>query len=110
VSELRKASDIKLYVATGQEHHRARYLWNDLGFSQLFDGMFYSAEIGYPKKDIRFFETINAALKISNNERPLFFDDQPEIIDLARQAGWDGMAFTSERDIREHSRLRGRWP
>jgi putative hydrolase of the HAD superfamily len=110
VSELRRASDIKLYVATGQEHYRARYLWNDLGFSRLFDGIFYSAEIGHPKKDIRFFEIINAALEISNGERPLFFDDQPEIIELARQAGWDGVAFTSERDIREHSRLRGRWP
>lgn len=109
VSQLRKTTDAKLYVATGQEHYRARYLWDDLGLSQLFDGLFYSAAIGHSKKDIRFFEAINSALQISNDERPLFFDDQPEIIAVASQAGWDGTAFTSARDIREHPRLRGRW-
>ncbi|WP_184450025.1 HAD family hydrolase [Rhizobium sp. BK538] len=110
VSELRQAGDIKLYLATGQEHYRARYLWNNLGLSWLFDGIFYSAEIGHPKKDVRFFEAINAALGISGDERPLFFDDQPEIVALAAQAGWDGRAFSCERDIRQHPRLRGRWP
>ena len=106
VSELRRAADVTLYLATGQEHHRARYLWNDLGLSRLFDGIFYSAEIGHPKKDIRFFEAINAALGISGKERPLFFDDQPEIVALAAQAGWDGTAYSCEQDIRRHPRLR----
>lgn len=40
-----RRSGARLYVATGQEHHRARYLWNELGFSRWFDRLFYSAGI-----------------------------------------------------------------
>lgn len=110
VEVLRKKGGVKTYVATGQEHRRARYLWNDLGLSKHFDGMFYSAEIGHPKKDLRFFEAINRALGIDAEHRPLFFDDQPEIVALAGDAGWDGTVFTSVADVLEHPRLRDFWP
>ena len=46
-----RQSGARLYVATGQEHHRARYLWSELGFSKWFDRIFYSAEIGHPTCD-----------------------------------------------------------
>jgi putative hydrolase of the HAD superfamily len=98
-----------LFVATGQEHHRARYLWNELGFSKHFDGIFYSANIGYGKKDARFFQAINRSLEIGAGERPLFFDDQPEIVELAKTVGWDATAFTSINDIQGHPRLRHLW-
>jgi putative hydrolase of the HAD superfamily len=94
------------YVATGQEHHRAAYLWNDLGFSGAFDGMFYSAKIGLAKKDPGFFEAINRSLDIAPEERPLFFDDQPEIVECARSKGWDATIFTSTIDVDRHPRLR----
>jgi putative hydrolase of the HAD superfamily len=110
VEEIGERSGAQMFVATGQEHHRARYLWNELGFSKHFDGIFYSADIGHPKKDVRFFEAINRSLGIGVSERPLFFDDQPEIVELANSAGWDATAFTSISDIREHPRLRHLWP
>ncbi|MGN7806733.1 HAD-IA family hydrolase [Ensifer sp. 22521] len=97
------------FVATGQEHHRAAYLWNELHFANHFDRLFYSAEIGVPKKDPRFFEAINRALEIDPEERPLFFDDQPEIVELASRAGWDAAIFTSARNIQKHPRLRDLW-
>jgi putative hydrolase of the HAD superfamily len=109
VEDIREGSGAKVYIATGQEHYRARYLWSELGFSKYFDGMFYSAEIGYPKKDVRFFEAINRSLGIDGSQRPLFFDDQPEIIEVAKGAGWDGTVFTSIRDVQEHPRLRHLW-
>ncbi len=110
VARLRSVPETKLYVATGQEHHRARYLWTDLGFSGYFERIFYSAEIGYLKKDVRFFEAINRELEIGAAERPLFFDDQPEIVALAGSIGWDATAFTSVAQIREHPRLQHVWP
>ncbi len=110
MQELRERDQAQTYVATGQEHHRARFLWNELGFANYFDGIFYSAEIGFPKKDIRFFEAINRALEIKSGERPLFFDDQPEIVELAERAGWDASTFTSVSDIQRHPRLRHLWP
>lgn len=110
VDDIRQNTTAKMYVATGQEHHRAGYLWHTLGFSRHFDGIFYSAAVGYPKKDVRFFEAINRTLAIDAGERPLFFDDQPEIAGLAETAGWDGVAFSSANDIRRHPRLAHLWP
>lgn len=52
IEEIREGCGARIFVATGQEHHRARYLWNELGFSKHFDGIFYSAKIGYGKKDV----------------------------------------------------------
>lgn len=109
IDNIRESSGAKMYVATGQEHHRARYLWNELGFSRYFERMFYSAQIGHPKKDVRFFETINRTLAISAEERPIFFDDQPEIVELAISSGWEGVIFTSPDDIQQHPRLRHLW-
>jgi putative hydrolase of the HAD superfamily len=87
VEDIRAGRGAEIYIATGQEHHRARYLWSELGFSKHFDGMFYSAQIGHPKKDARFFAAINSSLGIGAQQRPLFFDDQPEIVALAKSAG-----------------------
>lgn len=110
VEKIRSGCGANMYIATGQEHHRARYLWNELGFSRHFDGMFYSADIGYPKTDVRFFEAVNATLGIEAAQRPLFFDDRPEIIETAKSAGWDGTEYASIADMREHPRLRHLWP
>jgi putative hydrolase of the HAD superfamily len=101
-----RAQDVRTFVATGQEHYRASYLWNDLRFSDHFEKIFYSAEIGLLKKDIGFFEAINQALDIHPEERPIFFDDQPEIVEVAKRAGWDGVAFNSVEDISQHPRLK----
>ncbi|MCQ2003594.1 HAD family hydrolase [Rhizobium sp. NRK18] len=109
VKRLRTADDIQLFVATGQEHHRARYLWEDLKFSEHFDGLFYSADIGFGKKDRRFFETINERLGLEPDERPLFFDDQKDICDIAAACGWDATEVTSADDIRNHPRLTSLW-
>lgn len=99
--------DVELYLATGQEHHRARYLWNDLGLSRHFRDIFYSARLGCLKKEPRFFAAINAELGVGADESPLFFDDQPEIVALACEAGWDAVRFTDARVIADHPRLRG---
>jgi putative hydrolase of the HAD superfamily len=107
IRQLRNQENVQTFIATGQEHHRAAYLWNSLAFSKDFDRMFYSAEIGLAKKEIGFFEAINRSLGIRSGERPLFFDDQPEIVELAKQVGWEGMLFRSVEDIEDHPRLRG---
>ena len=109
VGKIREIDGVQLFIATGQERYRADYLWNELGFSKYFDKMFYSAKIGFPKKDKRFFEAINSALNITAEEKPLFFDDQPEIVELAEKAGWDAITFRSVRDIKEHLVLRHLW-
>jgi putative hydrolase of the HAD superfamily len=96
---------VELYLATGQEHRRAAYLWNDLGFRRYFRDIFYSARIGHLKTEPEFFETISRALN-GIEAPPLFFDENPEVVLLARRAGWDATAVGSVSDVVRHPRLR----
>lgn len=105
VKQLGSNSELELFIATGQEHHRAAFLWQNLRFSGYFKEMFYSADLGYLKNDLRFFTLINQRLKISLQEKPIFFDDREDVVALARQAGWDSIVFNSVDDIVAHPRL-----
>jgi putative hydrolase of the HAD superfamily len=105
IARLRAHADVALYLATGQEHHRAAFLWNELGFKDFFREMFYGAQIGHPKDDPAFFHAINQALQIAPGEHPLFFDDTPEVVAAARTAGWEAVEFDSIDDVLRHPRL-----
>lgn len=105
VRRLKRNDSVALYLATGQEHYRAAYLWNGLGLKALFDGMFYSARMGVLKDDIDFFAKINAQLGIAPSERPLFFDDMETVVRTARSAGWDAHVFDTVEDLTRNSRL-----
>ncbi len=106
VKSLGQCEDVELYLATSQEHHRAAYLWNDLGLKNLFDDIFYSARLGALKDNTDFFARINAQLEIASSERPLFFDDTDEVVATARKAGWDAHVFDRIEDLAQNPRLR----
>ena len=105
VKRLGQLDDVELYIATAQEHHRAAYLWNDLGLKELFDDIFYSARLGVLKDRTGFFDKINAQLDISPSERPLFFDDTETVVTVACTAGWDAHIFDTVEDLSRNSRL-----
>ncbi len=105
MKRLRQCEEVELYLATGQEHHRAAYLWNDLGLKELFNDIFYSARLGVPKNRTGFYTKINAQLDISPSERPLFFDDTDTAVAAARAAGWDAHIFDTVEDLSRNSRL-----
>lgn len=102
---LRQRQGVELYIATGQEHYRAAYLWNDLGLKDLFDDMFYSARLGLSKIRTEFFADINARLGIGADEQPLFFDDSEAVVTAARDAGWDAHIFDTIEDLSRNSRV-----
>lgn len=86
---LKKKAEISIYLATNQERMRAAYLWNDVGFNKYFDGIFYSAEIGFIKEDTAFFTHINQKLSLNpEKDKILFFDDHESYVLAARNAGW----------------------
>lgn len=105
VKRLAARPDVDLYLATGQEHHRAAYLWNDLDLKALFKDIFYSAKLGALKNDPAFFSAINETLAITPDEKPLFFDDHAEVVALARAAGWDAHPVDTADDIVNHPRV-----
>jgi len=106
VERLSRTSQIDLYLATGQEHYRAAYLWNELGFKTYFKDIFYGASLGELKTNLAFFQKINGALGITADERPLFFDDQEEVVEIARSVGWDACVLDTAADVINHPRLK----
>jgi putative hydrolase of the HAD superfamily len=105
VKRLSRNPDVELYLATGQEHYRAAYLWDELGFNAHFKDIFYSARLGHLKDALGFYLAINEALGIGQDERPLFFDDREDCVALAREAGWDACLFDTAADLLSHPRL-----
>lgn len=101
IRRLKAKGDIRLYIATNQEHMRAHWLWSHLRLCDLFEDIFYSARIGVRKPDPRFFNFIGSKLG-QQEEPPLFFDDTPAVIAGARSAGWEAVLFNTLPDCTDH--------
>ena len=101
VGDLRATGRCRLYVATNQEHLRAMHLWGALGFSQLFEDMFYAARLGALKPDPRFFRAIDAIIG-PQSQPPLLFDDSHAVVEAARVHGWDAVLYDRIEDCRDH--------
>ncbi len=77
----------KCYLATNQERHRTKYLLDQMGFEDRFDGIFASANIGYQKSKKEFFEHILNALEPIQNNEILFWDNSLEHLEVAKKVG-----------------------
>lgn len=97
---------LNLYIATNQEHNRARYLWNDLGFKNHFREIFYSAKLGCIKHEPRYFEQVMDHLSLDPaRDTIIYFDDDPKNIDVAGALGWDAILYDDAGQVRTHPRL-----
>ena len=101
VRTLKSRNDLKLYIATNQDHTRAHWLWHTLGLSELFEDIFYSARAGIRKPETGFFDFIEQRIG-PQSEPPLFFDDTPKVIDGARAHGWEAVLFDTVEDCTSH--------
>ena len=108
IKQLKKIDDLHLFLATNQEHYRAKYLMNELGFKDHFKDIFYAANLGVAKPDPVFLEKTENRLKaLGFNSKPTFFDDHPEIIKVAQTKGWDAHHFETVNDLNKSSVLKG---
>lgn len=98
VKEIRE-SGVPCFVASSQERRRARYLSQEMNFSRLFDGQFYSCDIGLTKPAEGYFRTVAQLLGRSAPEL-LFFDDSLANVEGARAAGWSAGHFTNPEELR----------
>ncbi len=87
-----------LHLATVQEHHRARYLWETLGFRDSFDAMHYAADIGSAKPDRAFFEEVARRTGFAPGEM-LLVDDRMSNVEGARAAGWRAAFWDGKRRL-----------
>jgi putative hydrolase of the HAD superfamily len=88
------------FLATVQEHRRARYLWQTLNLSSQFDGMLYSAELGAAKPSQAFYERAHARLPVATRDEIVFLDDAIANVEAATTFGWRARHFTHVDDLR----------
>lgn len=98
IIKLLRKTGIKCYLATNQEKYRTEYIKNQMRFKEFFDGVFSSADIGYKKPEIEFYEIILEEIKRKNNINPneiMFFDDSKDNVKTAKQLGIDACFYES---------------
>jgi putative hydrolase of the HAD superfamily len=95
-----RAAGIELHLATVQEHHRARYLWEILGFRDRFDAMHYAADLGCAKPDPAFFRAIETRTGFGPDDL-LLIDDRLDNIEGARACGWGVLLWDGTRRLGE---------
>lgn len=92
------ANGIQCVVASTQEAYRASYLDNEMGFSALFSGLFYSCRVGFEKPDAGYYNYVQDAINVSPTEI-LFLDDQTRHVEGARRAGWNAEPYVIGDDL-----------
>ncbi len=87
-----------LHLATVQEHHRARYLWETLALKDRFDAIHYAADYGVGKPDPAFFKAVEARTGLSAKDL-LLIDDSPRNVEGARACGWSAVLWDGSRRL-----------
>ena len=93
-----RAGGLALHLATVQEHHRARFLWETLGFRERFDAIHYAAALGCAKPDPAFYENAQARAGFAGPEM-LLIDDSVRNVEAARAAGWRAAHWDGTRPL-----------
>jgi putative hydrolase of the HAD superfamily len=107
IKRLKEKADVRLFIATNQEHNRAKYLMEQMGFASYFEDIFYSARVGARKPDRAYFDWISHRLNITGQQKPIFFDDTPAVVKAARDYGWEAIEFLDVNDLYQSSYIRG---
>ena len=87
-----RADGFEAHLATVQEHHRARYLWETLGLRERFGAMHYAADVGYHKADPGFYDVVQRRTRLEPGLHCLI-DDRPQNVEAARAAGWSAFLW-----------------
>ena len=95
---LLRAGGMQIHLATVQEHERARYIWDDLGFRDAFDGLHYAADLGCAKSSLDFYRAIEA--RTGFRPPALFFiDDKIANVEAAIACGWAASLWTGTETL-----------
>lgn len=91
---------VAVFLATNQEHRRARYLMEEAGLGAHVDGIIYSAALGHRKPSPDFFRLATERAGALPGEIA-FIDDMAENIEAARQFGWSAAQWTAGAKLHE---------
>jgi len=88
-----KSRGVRCYLATNQEKYRTEYFRLKMGFADLFDGIFSSAEIGYKKPSQEFFAGVLKRMGSVKKEEVIFWDDDSDNVMGAGKFGFKSQLY-----------------
>ena len=97
VHALRK-SGVPAYLATNQHEYRAQYMSEVFGYTDIFDGEFYSCRLGSKKPEQDYFHAILRSLPIAP-ESLLFIDDREQNVAAAQSVGIHGVEYDMKEGV-----------
>ena len=81
-----RQSGSRVYLASDNEAGRAKYLMEEVGLQDEFDGAFFSSSLGVTKSQSDFFEMIADKLRVKPSQID-YWDDDPENVEVASGVG-----------------------
>lgn len=96
----RRARGVSIFLATNQEHMRAKYLMEERGLAAHVDGILYSAALGCRKPSQEFYRLANEHAGVAA-EDIVFIDDIRENVEAARAFGWNAVEWDGEIGLDE---------
>ncbi|MFC3831532.1 MULTISPECIES: HAD family hydrolase [Deinococcus] len=98
VRELR-AQGWHSYLATNQEAHRTKHLLEVVGLGDVVDGHFASCMVGHRKPSPEYYAEVTRRMG-DDAAHLVFWDDNRDNVQAAREAGWQAFRYTSVRHFR----------
>ena len=95
---------IKTYLVSDNESGRAEYLMNVVGLKDMFDGGFFSANLGTTKSDPEFFRMIIKRLGVTPTNIE-YWDDGVKNVEAARSIGIKAYLYTNVDEFRKQRSL-----
>lgn len=98
--ELRKKG-IKMLLITNQEKYRTKYLLEEMKFSNIFDTVLSSADVGYKKPDPEIFSAAYSKISELDKKEIIFWDDQEKNVNSAKTFGFRAEVYTSLANFKQ---------
>lgn len=93
-----RAAGFPLHLATVQEHHRARHLWETLALKDHFDAIHYAADLGCAKPDPAFWAAVQQRTGFGPADL-LLIDDSARNVESARAVGWAAVLWDGTQTL-----------
>lgn len=96
VGDLR-ARGVRCYLVSNQNAFRAAFMQDALGYRRVFDGAFYSCDLGVLKSSERFFEQVLEQVGLPR-EDVVLVDDNEEYVAVARRCGLGAVCWSTAEE------------
>lgn len=91
IENLRKQG-VRCYLVSDNEKNRAEYLMETVKLKDLFDGAFFSADLGVTKSEPSFFTKVVEKLGVDSSIL-VYWDDDSKNVEVAKTAGIDSYIY-----------------